>query len=427
MAPLALDISEDIFWSFFFDGPARNDNISVRKGQISEGTIMRTYERTHPWINFDLPTSRFGARLWMLLGEAQSKCQHIAGVPLRPDTADQLYRLYLVKGVMATTAIEGNTLSEDEVQKRMEGKLELPPSREYLGQEVDNIQLACSDIIHETSNNTSWNIIPEMIKKYNKAVLTKLDLDDHVQPGEIRNVSVGVARYRGAPPEDCEYLLARLCEWMNHDSFKSKETLIVNGLLRAIMTHLYIAWIHPFGDGNGRTARLLELYILIVSGAPLPAVHLLSNHYNLTRQEYYRQLQRASESRDVIPFITYAVQGFVDGLKEQLAYIRDQQWDIIWRNYVHELFRDKNTKADIRRKRLVLDLGQRRDFVPVGSLKEISPRVSGEYANKTAKTITRDLRELSEMNLITKTRNGVRANRELILAFLPPKRKAEDA
>jgi hypothetical protein len=59
---------------------------------------------------------------------------------------------------------------------------------------------------------------------------------------------------------------------------------------------------------------------------PSPAAHLLSNHYNLTRQEYYRQLDRASQSGgEILPFLGYALEGFVDGLRSQLSLIRVQQ------------------------------------------------------------------------------------------------------
>ena len=51
---------------------------------------MPTYERTHPWISFRFDFSRASAQLWLLLGEAQSKCEHIAGVPLRPNVAKEL-------------------------------------------------------------------------------------------------------------------------------------------------------------------------------------------------------------------------------------------------------------------------------------------------------------------------------------------------
>jgi hypothetical protein len=55
----------------------------------------------------------------------------------------------LPKGVRATTAIGGNTLSEEQVVKRIEGELELPPSKEHLGKEIDNIVEACRSIVED--------------------------------------------------------------------------------------------------------------------------------------------------------------------------------------------------------------------------------------------------------------------------------------
>ncbi|MGH3941387.1 MAG: Fic family protein [Pseudonocardiaceae bacterium] len=73
----------------------------------------------------------------------------------------------------------------------------------------------------------------------------------------------------------------------------------------ATLAHLYIAWIHPFGDRNGRTARLLECAILAHSGVvPWVSSNLLSDHYNRTRSRYYQRLERASRERDVRGFIT---------------------------------------------------------------------------------------------------------------------------
>jgi len=43
---------------------------------------MREYERTHPFISFKISMERAPAKLWILLGEAQSKCEHLQGVPL---------------------------------------------------------------------------------------------------------------------------------------------------------------------------------------------------------------------------------------------------------------------------------------------------------------------------------------------------------
>lgn len=384
-------------------------------------TYNRAYEKTHPWLTFQLDLNKASPNLWIALGEARSKCEHIAGVPLRPSTAEDLHMLYLAKGVAATTAIEGNTLSEEDVLNRIKGKLELPDSMEYLGQEVDNIVIACNKIADEQIKGEPLDLSIETIKEFNRMVLENLTLEDGLVPGVIRTYSVGVAGYRGAPAEDCEFLLKQLCEWLNSKTFQAPDRLsIISGLMKAIIAHVYLAWTHPFGDGNGRTARLVEFQILLSSGIALPAAHLLSNHYNQTRQEYYRQLARTSDSGgDLLPFIEYATQGFLDGLGQQLTLIRNQQFDVAWRNYVHELFREKNRPADVRARHLILDLSLQDEPVRLYKLPMISPRVAAAYADKTLKAVRRDVRKLHEMGLIELTPDGVRPLREAILAFLP--------
>ncbi|MBZ5703316.1 MAG: Fic family protein [Acidobacteriia bacterium] len=391
---------------------------------------MRTYEKTHPWLKFSADFRLAPPPFWMALGECQSKCGHIAGVPLQPETAKELYRIYLAKGVLATTAIEGNTLSEEEILRHLEGKLELPPSRDYLRQEIDNIIEGCNEILQALRSQRTPAISPQRIKDLNRTVLRKLTLGDDVVPGEIRTQSVGVARYRGAPAEDCDFLLTKLCAWLNGNDFRpAPGQEIAYATLKAILAHLYLAWIHPFGDGNGRTARLLEFQILIASGVPAPAAHLLSNHYNQTRTEYYRQLDSASRSGgDVLPFAAYAVEGFLDGFRSQLQRIRTQQWDVAWENYVHDSFKDKNTPSDKRRRDLVLDLSKQPEPLPLGKLTAISPRVAAMYARKTGKTLSRDLAVLIRMNLLQKNKEGkYKARKELILAFLPPRAIAENS
>jgi len=389
---------------------------------------MRTYEKTHPWIKFSVNLSQVHPQLWINLGECKSKCEHISGVPLRPTTAKELHQLYLAKGVLATTAIEGNTLSEEEVLKHLEGKLKLPPSREYLAQEIDNIIKGCNQITDAIASGSPPSLCLERIKELNAIVLEKLQFEEGVIPGQIRKYSVGVARYRGAPWEDCEYLVGRLCEWLNGEDFKSRPGgEIIYAIIKAVVCHLYLAWIHPFGDGNGRTARLVEFQILIASGVPAPAAHLLSNHYNLTRSEYYRQLDQASRSGgEILPFINYAVQGFLDGLRSQLEIIRDQQWDIVWRNYVHEQFRARTKTASQRRQReLILELSRKIEPTPFPEIRLLSPAITEAYARKTSKTLQRDINALIKMGLAEKTSRGVRAKKEIILSYLPV--KAEDA
>lgn len=381
---------------------------------------MRTYERTHSWISFRFDLSRARPQLWLGLGEAVSKCEHISRVPLRPSTAQQLHRLYLAKGAAATTAIEGNTLSEAEVLQAVEGKLTVPPSKQYLKQEVDNIISACNLIGKQVADGTLPVLTRDLVCSYNRKVLDSLPPKEDAVPGEIRTHSVGVGNvYRGAPAEDCGYLLGRLCEWLNGPDFDAPEGMeVVYAIVKAVVAHLYLAWIHPFGDGNGRAARLLEFHILLSAGVASPAAHLLSNHYNQTRTEYYRQLEYASKSGgEILQFLIYAVQGFVDGLRGQLEYIWDQQWDVVWRNFVNEKFHNKTSTSETRRRHLVLDLGAKE--IEVGKVAELTPRLARSYANKTPKTVHRDINALVEMGLIVREGRKVRAYREIILAFLP--------
>jgi Fic family protein len=379
------------------------------------------YLVSHPWLTFTADLTRSPASLWTALGECYSKTEHIAGVPLRPDVATKLHEVYLAKGIGGTTAIEGNTLSEEDVLKHVQGKLEVPPSKEYLKQEVDNILQEQNRMLEDICEQRPLIISAERIKQINRIVLNELELDDGIVPGEFRKISVGVMTYRGAPWQECDYLIEKLCEWLNGDSFQPTAGLSAGhmAILKAILAHLYIEWIHPFGDGNGRTGRLVEVQILLASGVPAPACQLLSNHYNQTRRAYLFHLKDASESGgNVLPFIKYALDGFVEGLREQLAYIRKLQMEVAWINYVHEEFGGSN-KATQRQKYLLLDVFASSEPVDIHEIPRLSPRLAKAYANLNPRTWMRDVETLEEKNFLTREGRKIRANTALIARFLP--------
>lgn len=392
------------------------------------GRMKRKFQETHPWINFNVDLSAAPPDLWMLLGEAQSKIEHISGVPLKPAVQDDLLKIYLAKGVSATTAIEGNTLSEEEVLQHLHGQLQLPQSREYLRVEIDNIIRSCNEIQHRIFSGDSVVLTPDKLKNHNQQVLHALELPPEVQPGEFRKHEVTVGRYRGAPWQDVPFLVPTFTDWINAEFMAPQGQELVYAILKAIIAHLYIAWIQPFGDGTGRTARLVELEILLSTGVPAIAAHLLSNHYNNTRNEYYRQLEASHRSGgDVLSFVRFALQGLVDGLKEQIHTIREQQMFVHWVDFVHEMFRsERDSPTNTRRRRLVIDLSRCGGPVPKSGIRTISPRIAAAYSGKTDKTIKRDLNFLEEMGMIVKEPNGYRARAELMAAFLPMKRDAVD-
>lgn len=389
---------------------------------------MRSFEDSHPWITFKATDiNDLDPKLWMLLGEARSKCQHLAGTPLRPDIAQLFYEVTLIKGAQATAAIEGNTLTEEQVEGIYRGTYKAPPSRAYQEREIRNVLDALMDIDARVMRGEAPTITADLICEYNRQVLEGTEYEPHVVPGKIRDYSVGVPGYRGAPAEDCSYLVDRLANWLESDTFRSEDPEIRFALAVAcaVYAHLYIAWIHPFGDGNGRTARLLEFLILARCGmVPLPAGHLLSNHYNLTRDQYYRELGEASRTRKTLGLVTYAVQGLVDGIRDQIEQVRIQQFNVTWINYVHETMGQfPSSPTRDRQRSLVLAMPSGR-VVPRSELEGLTPKLAALYAKAGPRTLTRDLNRLRAAGLIVKGKNGWMSNDSTIRAFLPPMAEA---
>jgi Fic family protein len=98
-----------------------------------------------------------------MIGEARSKCRHLMFTPLKPTTSREMESIYLAKGLQATTAIEGNTLTLEQVQSAVEGTLEVPPSQRYLKQEIDNVLDACRVIEQQIADSGAFEITRDLI------------------------------------------------------------------------------------------------------------------------------------------------------------------------------------------------------------------------------------------------------------------------
>ncbi len=272
------------------------------------GTIFKPME--NPWISFEVDLRQMDAKFWMALGEARSKCDHLAHVPMPPGYAHELHLVNLTKGVHATTAIEGNTLTEMEVEEIVR-QGSPSASTDYQVREVENVVSAYNSVLNLLQDEQIPVLTPDSIKMLNGLVLEGLDLEPEVKPGQIREHSVTVGPYRAPDWEKCEELLVQLCDWLGGSQFAGTDEMrIPTAIIKASLAHLYLAWIHPFGDGNGRTARLCEFIVLVTSGVPTSAAHLISNHCNKTRDQYYRELKYASESGgDIKRFLLYCADG----------------------------------------------------------------------------------------------------------------------
>lgn len=388
---------------------------------------------THDFIKFPPRLGAFSPKIWLLMGDIQSEIKQLAGVPIPPESSAELRRVYLSKGVHATTAIEGSALTEMEVRAILDSQLTLPPSREYLQREVENIAGALNGVGREILLGSQENFSLHLLNHWHRLILGGLDdsLDSSVLVGELRQHNVVVGRYIGAPPSDCKRMVEDFCDWLNdenvapagHESYK-----LAWQVIKAIVAHMMLAFIHPYGDGNGRLSRLVEFAILLRAGVPDIAAHLLSNFYNATRTRYRQELQMAHgefiggsypTNINMLDFLEYALEGYRDLLVEQLAEIRKQLLGVIWHDHIHRAFPKQMTATQQRRIQLALSLGNTDIEAPVvaATIRELTPALAAAYATRSDRTISRDLNALTGMNLLKRDDDGYRSNSEVLFAF----------
>lgn len=388
---------------------------------------------THDFIKFPPRLGAFSPKIWLLMGDIQSQVEQLARLPIPPSISAELRKTYLSKGVHATTAIEGSTLTEQEVRAILDSRLTLPPSREYLQHEVENIARALVAVGRDILLGAQMSFSLDLLNHWHKLILSDLgkSLDSAVLVGELRQHDVVVGRYIGAPPGDCERMVNDFCEWLNdenvapsgHEHYK-----LAWQVIKAIVAHMMLAFIHPYGDGNGRLSRLVEFAILLRAGVPDIAAHLLSNFYNATRARYRQELQLAHgefvdgsypPEINMLNFVEYALEGYHDLLVEQFAEIYEQLLGVIWRDHIHRAFPEQMTATQQRRKQLALSLADVDPEVSVmaATIRELTPALAAAYASKSDRTISRDLNALTDMDLLKRYDAGYRSNREILFAF----------
>jgi Fic family protein len=359
-----------------------------------------------------------------LLGQCYAYINSMLNTPISPDHHQQMLILSLKKGALATTAIEGNTLTEEELALIQNGK-DIAPSKKYQQQEIENILNAFNSILEKLVREKNPDIItPELIRNFHKMVGENIGESFGGNPGAFRRKNVIVGNvYRPPSFENVEERIKKLCDWLLRDFHYTKDQNFNEAVFEAIVVHIYIAWIHPFEDGNGRTARLLEFYLLLRAGVPSIASHILSNHYNDTRTEYYRQLQYASETGEIKEFIQYALLGFRDGLEKVIELIHNEQTELTWKNHVHDITEkmqnDEKYQKTARRIRLLAYYIPADKFLSIEEIRILNIKIAKEYKELSPQTLRRDLELLKDKNLLKADKNKYRANHELLRSLIP--------
>jgi Fic family protein len=170
---------------------------------------------------------------------------------------------------------------------------------------------------------------------------------------------------------------------------------------RAALAHYHLGLIHPFSDGNGRVARIIEALLLRLSGQKYVPT-MLSNYYYRNMDEYFRafSITRKDKESDVSPFIKFVLKGVIDSLEEIKNRITYFIRRLALRDHFAALQREK---AIIQRQHDLLTLLlQLQDAKPF-SLQDLfnTPSINTLYRNVSERTARRDLKKLMEMNLLT--------------------------
>ena len=240
-----------------------------------------------------------------------------------PQQEVRLRRQAVIRMTHHSTEIEGNQLNMAQVEALYAKKKVDAPDRDVY--EVKNYLNALKYIEKVVAEKKP--ITEKVILKIHKLVTNKTlapQFSGAYRPGPIYVVRrrFGMPQeilYTGPGAEHVPKLMADFVHWLQ----KSEEE--ISPVLVAGIAHLEIAAIHPFNDGNGRTARALAALVLYQRGYDFRRLFALEDYYNTKRQNYYQAINVGENydkrRTDITSWLEYFVKGFrneIDGVKNKI-------------------------------------------------------------------------------------------------------------
>lgn len=370
-------------------------------------------------VKFDIQVQTQQPELIALIQRAYAFASVIRRIPIRPSRQDRIDALNILRAVRGTTGIEGAELTTEEVQHIMEAppnKPVLPPNRRREEQEARNAEQVMYYVARQLSNNPDLLLTERLVCKLHEITTQNIDYPHNI-PGKYRTWPVSAGTY--VPPQDGDKirrLMKKFISWFNKGAPTSWDPIV-----RAIVAHFYVVSIHPFGDGNGRTARAVESFLLYKAGINARGFYSLANYYYHYREEYVQYLDqvRFETGGDLTPFVLFALRGLAEELEAVHNEILREIQEITFRDFAREQLQEKlATKSGERMINFILDLGNR--SVQLKDIYHGKDVLATLYRNLTPKTLFRDLVYLRKRELITVDNGVVRANIGIMSKFVPP-------
>jgi Fic family protein len=289
-----------------------------------------------------------------------------------------IQRQTTVRRASATTRIEGASLDEAAV-----GELMKSPRGKLTSDEIDNLNAAeAYDFVDYLSDQPDLPVDEGVIRQINR--LFKKRTPDAKDPGTYRNGENTVGEFIPPNQGDVPALMRDFAQWIQAETK-------THPILKAGLAHIHLVAIHPFWDGNGRTARALAVLILQTSGYAFRRLLSPESLYHQFRDRYFSAIETTlgKEFRsdyDATPWLEF----FVRSLSVHTRQLADGLTD--WRRMMDEVHEEAREDGLIER--------QTDGVIYAGRMGEITRRDYMEIASVSPVTASRDLRKLVEQEYL---------------------------
>jgi Fic family protein len=264
--------------------------------------------------------------------DAKASLQALVTIPYQKRWAEELQIIQLKREVAGTSRIEGADFTEGELDAAIKEDINQLSTR---SQRQAAASVRAYKWIAELKNDRP--VTEDLIRHIHNLIIMGAD-EDHCPPGVLRtqdqNVTFGSPIHRGCDGgEQCSTAFRLLCEAMNRE-FQGHDVLI-----QALAAHYHFAAMHPFLNGNGRTARALEAFMLQKTGLKDSLFIAMSNYYYEEKNEYLKTLaQVRAGDHDLTPFLLFGLKGIALQCRRLFDEIKKNISKTLFRECMYDLF-----------------------------------------------------------------------------------------
>ncbi len=342
-------------------------------------------------------------KFFRLSYEIQNIDSFIRDTPSFPGSTNKIIRNELISVIGATLSIEGTFIDKDEIEESFKKAAGGTPLKRK-EQEAENSRKVY-EFIKEfvLTNKDNLEYSEQLIKQIHKYFTEDMNYVSNI-PGQYRNnfnVTFGSPRKNSLCQtlSDINLAMNNFIKWLSRKD--GLGILSQDPFVKAIMAHYYLSEVHPFPDGNGRTARALEAIILYAHGVNDYCFWSLSNFWSSNKDKYIEHLHKIRETLDPINFLLWGLEGYRDEIKSIKDRVLKKVKQLMFSDYLQYLLRNKKNEAIKLNQRIVnvLQFIISRERI---SFKKLSttPEMTAFYSSVSQSTRVRDFKKMIFHELI---------------------------